>query len=172
MFAVSQRVSSGATSCVSRNSAVVRATFDRSCFGIMRQGLWSLGTSAIPSTCCGHVCRCAVATFVSVVNQRDVLSDKGRSLLRQYSVCVREWARAVLAHAERLGAGFRRSAAIGNAANDHSLLAATQRRFAIRNPKRGHLGEQIMLPQVVALPSSGARAWRELLAAILQTEQR
>ena len=151
--------------------------------------------------------RCAVAAGVSIVDQRDVLPDKGRSLRREYSVCVREWsgpgserflaallkdgltatrsgrwititrgadkgiaARAVLAHAERLGAGFERSVAIGNAANDESLLAATQGRFAIRNPRRGHQGELLLLPDVIPLAASGARAWREALISILEKE--
>lgn len=148
--------------------------------------------------------RCAAAAGVRIVDQRDVLPDKGRSLKREFSVCVRDWsgpgserflaallrdgllatrsgrwititrgadkgiaAHAVLAHAERLGAGFERSVAIGNAANDQSLLAATQGRFAIRNPRRGHHGELLLLPDVIPLAASGVRAWREALAIIL-----
>lgn len=155
-----------------------------------------------------RVKRCAAAAGVSIVDQRDLLPDKGRSLRREFSVCVRDWsgpaserflaalqedgltatrsgtwititrgadkgiaARAVLAHAERLGAGFERSVAIGNAANDQPLLAATQGRFAIRNPRRGHHGELLLLPDVIPLAASGARAWREALATILQKER-
>ena len=151
-----------------------------------------------------RVKRCAAEAGVSIVDQRDLYPHKGRSLKREFSVCIRDWsgpgserflaallrdgllatrsgrwititrgadkgtaARAVLAHAERLGAGFERSVAIGNAANDQSLLAATQARFAIRNPRRGHHGELLLLPDVIPLGASGARAWREALAIIL-----
>lgn len=148
--------------------------------------------------------RSAEVAGVRIVDQRDVLPDRGRSLQRKYSICIRDWsgmsaerflaalrhngcsatrsgrwititrgadkgiaARAVLAHAEKIGAGFVRSLAIGNAANDQSLLAATQGRFAIRNPRRGHHQELLVLPNVVPLAASGKRAWRELLSSIL-----
>jgi predicted mannosyl-3-phosphoglycerate phosphatase (HAD superfamily) len=151
-----------------------------------------------------RVTRSAKAAGVRIVDQRDVLPDKGRSLKREYSICVRDWsgvgaerflaaleedgctasrsgrwititrgadkgiaARAVLAHAEKIGAGFKRSLAIGNAANDQSLLAVTQGRFAIRNPRRGHHEELLLLPDVIPLSASGKRAWREVLASIL-----
>lgn len=76
-------------------------------------------------------------------------------------------ARAVLARARRRGAPFAWTAAIGNAANDVPLLAATEGRFAIRNPRRGHHSELLDLPDVRPLSSSGARAWREMLPVIL-----
>lgn len=154
-----------------------------------------------------RVKRCAATAGVSIVDQRDILPDRGRSLKREFSVCVRDWsgpgserflaalqqdglmatrsgtwititlgadkgiaARAVLAHAERRGAGFERSVAIGNAANDQSLLAATHGRFAIRNPRRGHHEELLVLPDVIPLSTSGARAWRVALDRILTDE--
>ena len=76
-------------------------------------------------------------------------------------------ARAVLARAQRRGAPFAWSAAIGNAANDVPLLAASERRFAIRNPRGGHHSELLDLPGVKLLSSSGAHAWREALPMIL-----
>ena len=76
-------------------------------------------------------------------------------------------ARSVLSHARQLEAPFERSVSIGNEANDHSLLAATQTRFAIRNPRRGHHDDLPGLVDVHPLSASGVRAWREALAAIL-----
>jgi predicted mannosyl-3-phosphoglycerate phosphatase (HAD superfamily) len=76
-------------------------------------------------------------------------------------------ARAVLSRALRHGAPFAWTAAIGNAANDVPLLAATEGRFAIRNPRRGHHSELLDLPDVQPLSSSGAHAWREALPMIL-----
>jgi len=75
--------------------------------------------------------------------------------------------RVVLERAEQDGAAYERTVAIGNAANDQSLLAAAEARFAIRNPRRGHQPELLDLPGVKPLSSSGARAWREALMMIL-----
>ena len=75
--------------------------------------------------------------------------------------------RAVLKHARKLGARFEWSVAIGNEANDQPLLAATNVRFAIRNPRRGHHADLLGIPDVTPLASSGARAWRVALAKIL-----
>ena len=75
-------------------------------------------------------------------------------------------ARAVLARAAREGAPFARTVGIGNAANDMSLLVATEGRFAIRNPRRGHDSSLLALPDVKPLSSSGTRAWREMLRMI------
>jgi predicted mannosyl-3-phosphoglycerate phosphatase (HAD superfamily) len=72
----------------------------------------------------------------------------------------------ILALAERLDAAFASTVAVGNAANDAPLLAATERRFAIRNPRRGHDPALLSLDQVELLSSSGARAWREMLAML------
>jgi mannosyl-3-phosphoglycerate phosphatase len=76
-------------------------------------------------------------------------------------------ARAVLERATGNGAPFLTTVAIGNAANDAPLLAATEGRFAIRNPRRGHQAELLDLVGVKPLASSGARAWREALSTIL-----
>ena len=76
-------------------------------------------------------------------------------------------ARAVLDRAARNGASFETTVAIGNAANDAPLLAVTQGRYAIRNPRRGHQSELLELAGVKPLASSGARAWREALNTIL-----
>jgi predicted mannosyl-3-phosphoglycerate phosphatase (HAD superfamily) len=75
--------------------------------------------------------------------------------------------REVLARAQRRGAPFAWTAAIGNAANDVPLLAASEGRFAIPNPRSGHHPELLDLPDVRPLSSSGARAWREALPTIL-----
>ena len=75
--------------------------------------------------------------------------------------------REVLARAEALGAPFTSTVAIGNAANDVPLLAVTDGRYAIRNPRRGHQPELLELKHVKPLASSGARAWREALSTIL-----
>lgn len=151
-----------------------------------------------------RVRRCAIQAAVSITDQRDLLPDRGRSLRRGYSVCVRDWsgpgaerfldalhrdnlkatrsgdwititdgadkgtaARAVLARAQRRGAPFAWTAAIGNAANDVPLLAASEGRFAIRNPRSGHHSELMDLPRVIPLSASGSRAWREALTMIL-----
>ena len=74
---------------------------------------------------------------------------------------------AVLSRAEKLGTPFNSTVAIGNAANDAPLLAVTEGRFAIRNPRRGHQPELLELDHVTPLASSGARAWREALGTIL-----
>ena len=79
--------------------------------------------------------------------------------------------RAVLAQADQLGAPFEATVAIGNAANDAPLLAATDGRYAIRNPRRGHQAELLDLARVRPLASSGARAWREALSTILANGQ-
>jgi predicted mannosyl-3-phosphoglycerate phosphatase (HAD superfamily) len=76
-------------------------------------------------------------------------------------------ARAVIERAERIGAPFESTVGIGNAANDAPLLAVTDGRFAIRNPRRGHQAELLDLARVKPLASSGARAWREALSTIL-----
>ncbi len=76
-------------------------------------------------------------------------------------------ARAVLERATRIGAPFQTTVAIGNAANDAPLLAVTEGRYAIRNPRRGHQAELLDLADVKPLASSGARAWREALGTIL-----
>jgi mannosyl-3-phosphoglycerate phosphatase len=80
-------------------------------------------------------------------------------------------ARAVLAHAESRGAPFISTVGIGNAANDAPLLAVTDGRYAIRNPRRGHQPELLELEDVKPLASSGARAWREALSTILENGQ-
>jgi mannosyl-3-phosphoglycerate phosphatase len=76
-------------------------------------------------------------------------------------------ARAVLERAESRSAPFAWTVAIGNAANDAPLLAVTEGRYAIRNPRRGHQSELLDLAGVMPLASSGARAWREALSTIL-----
>jgi phosphoserine phosphatase len=63
--------------------------------------------------------------------------------------------RAVMKHARKLKAGYKSSVAIGNEANDRSLLAAAQLRFAIRNPRRGHHETLVDLRNVTALEWSG-----------------
>ncbi|HEX9565544.1 MAG TPA: HAD hydrolase family protein [Gemmatimonadaceae bacterium] len=148
--------------------------------------------------------RCARAASVRIVEQRDLLPDRGRSLRRTHSVCVRNWrgpaaerflaalrdegldatrsgrwititagadkgggAREVLAMAVRRGAQFQWSAAIGNAENDAPLLAAADRRYAIRNPRRGHDPALVRVPRVHALTLVGLAGWREALGRIL-----
>ena len=76
-------------------------------------------------------------------------------------------ARAVLTHAQARGTAFISTVGIGNAANDAPLLAVTDGRYAIRNPRRGHQPELLELEDVTPLASSGARAWREALSTIL-----
>lgn len=76
--------------------------------------------------------------------------------------------RAVLKRARKLGAPYKSSVSIGNEANDKELLASTNVRFAIRNPRRGHHDDLIALADVTALGSSGAKAWRVALARILE----
>lgn len=80
-------------------------------------------------------------------------------------------ARAVLKHAKKRRAAYKSSVSIGNEANDQALLASTAVRFAIRNPRRGHHDDLLGLPDVTALGSSGAKAWRVALAKILQNER-
>jgi predicted mannosyl-3-phosphoglycerate phosphatase (HAD superfamily) len=75
--------------------------------------------------------------------------------------------REVLKHARKRRAAFKSSVGIGNEANDHALLAATQLRFAIRNPRRGHHDDLLGLPEVTPLDWSGKRAWRVAMATIL-----
>jgi hypothetical protein len=62
---------------------------------------------------------------------------------------------AVMKHARKLKAGYKSSVAIGHKANDRSLLAAAQLRFAIRNPRRGHHETLVDLRNVTALEWSG-----------------
>jgi predicted mannosyl-3-phosphoglycerate phosphatase (HAD superfamily) len=76
--------------------------------------------------------------------------------------------RAVLKHAKTRRAAYASSVSIGNESNDQSLLSATNVRFAIRNPRRGHHDDLLGLPDVTPLDSSGARAWRVALAKILE----
>jgi mannosyl-3-phosphoglycerate phosphatase len=151
-----------------------------------------------------RVRRCAVEAGVTIADQRDTLPDRGRSLQRRHSICIRDWEGSnaerfldalhneglaasrsgkwititsgadkgigvhnVLERAEQLGAPFRKTVAIGNAANDQPLLAAADSRFAIRNPRTGHHAHLLDLPAVTALRASGQRAWREALASIL-----
>lgn len=146
----------------------------------------------------------AAAAGVSIVDQRDLLPDRGRSLRRAHSACIRDWAgagagrflralrreglvasrsgawitvtrgadkgtgvRALLALARRRGAAYDVTVAIGNEANDAPLLAAADRRLAIRNPGRGHHPDLLALANVTPLPASGARAWRTTLSLIL-----
>jgi mannosyl-3-phosphoglycerate phosphatase len=153
-----------------------------------------------------RVKRCAARARVTIVDQNDLLADRGRSIRRTHSVCIRNWRgadserflaalaedgllasrsgawitvtlgadkggalRAILALAARRGAGYSRSVAIGNEANDAPLLAAADRRFAIRNPRQGHAPQLLALPDVHALSASGARAWREALAMVHST---
>lgn len=148
--------------------------------------------------------RAAAAAGVSIVDQRDTLPDRGRSLRRTHSACIRNWAgldaerfllalhreglvasrsgswitvtwgadkgtgvRALLALARRRGAAYDVTVAIGNEANDAPLLAAADRRLAIRNPGRGHHPDLLALANVTPLPASGARAWRTTLSLIL-----
>ena len=77
-------------------------------------------------------------------------------------------ARAVMKHAKKRRAPYASSVSIGNESNDQSLLASTNVRFAIRNPRRGHHDDLLGLPDVTPLDSSGARAWRVALAKILE----
>lgn len=75
--------------------------------------------------------------------------------------------RAVLELARKRNAPYQWTVAIGNEANDHSLLAAARGRFAIRNPRRGHHEALLELPEVRPLGASGQRAWREAISRIL-----
>jgi hypothetical protein len=77
--------------------------------------------------------------------------------------------RAVLDRAHAQQARFTMTVAIGNAANDVSLLIAAGVRFSVRNPRRGHDPELRKLAGVNLLSSSGQRAWREALDLILPT---
>lgn len=76
--------------------------------------------------------------------------------------------RAVLDRARQLGAPFRQTVAIGNAANDVSLLEAARLRLSVKN-RTGHHPELRNLPGVHLLSSSGARGWQEVLDLILPT---
>jgi mannosyl-3-phosphoglycerate phosphatase len=76
--------------------------------------------------------------------------------------------RAVLDRARQLGSPFRKTVAIGNAANDVPLLMAARLRLSVKN-RNGHHPELRQLPGVHLLSSSGARAWREALDLILPT---
>ena len=157
-----------------------------------------------PSDIIPRIHRCAAQSGVQVVNQKHLLPDRGRSLRRGHSVCVRDWrgesaerflkclaksgleatrsgrwititsgphkgtgVRTVLARARKLGAGYARVVAVGNAPNDRALLAAARERFTIRNPRQGQHPALLDLPDVIPLSSSGRRAWRELLELIL-----
>ena len=80
--------------------------------------------------------------------------------------------RAVMKHARKRRAAFKSSVAIGNEANDQALLAAADLRFAIRNPRRGHHGDLLGLPDVTALDWSGKRAWRVAMTKILSNGTR
>jgi len=75
--------------------------------------------------------------------------------------------RYVLDRARARRAPFATSVAIGNAANDVSLLTAADVRLSVRNPRRGHDPELLAVPGVTELSSSGQRAWREALALVL-----
>lgn len=151
-----------------------------------------------------RVRRAARHARVSIVEQRDLLPDRGRSLRRAHSLCVRNWTGSgaerfldalrqdgldatrsghwitvtsgadkgagvheVLAAAARRGAPYRWSAAIGNAENDVSLLAASDRPFAIRNPRQGHDPALLDVSRVRALTAVGLAGWPEALAWIL-----
>jgi mannosyl-3-phosphoglycerate phosphatase len=156
-----------------------------------------------------RVRRCAVSAGVTIVEQRDLLPDRGRALRRTHSVCVRNWhgrgaerflqslrtdglqatrsgqwitvtagankasgVRAVLARAARRGAPFRWSVAIGNAENDAPLLAACDRGFAIRNPRRGHHPALVAIPDVRRLVALGIAGFPEAINAILARDWR
>ena len=156
-----------------------------------------------PSDIVPRIHRCAAAVGVRVMNQKQLLPDRGRALRRAHSVCLRDWrgksaerfleclaksgleatrsgrwititsgphkgtgARTVLARARKLGAGYARVVAVGNAPNDRALLGAARERFTIRNPRQGH-HPALDLPDAIPLSSSGRRAWRELLQLIL-----
>lgn len=148
--------------------------------------------------------RCASEVGVRVVEQRETLPDRGRSLRRTHSLCVENWrgrsaerflgalrhdgleatrsghwititsgahkgdgVRAVLARAELNGAPYQTSAGIGNAENDVEMLAACDRRFAIRNPRTGHDPALTRVPRVRTLAPPGLAGWREALDWIL-----
>jgi mannosyl-3-phosphoglycerate phosphatase len=76
-------------------------------------------------------------------------------------------ARYLLARARRLHAPFALAAAVGNAENDISLLAAVERPFVIRNPRHGHDSALAALPRAHLLQATGIAGWREALAHTL-----
>lgn len=76
-------------------------------------------------------------------------------------------ARFLLALAARRGAPFALAAAVGNAENDITLLAAVERPFVIRNPRRGHDPALASLPRAHLLEAVGIAGWPEALAHTL-----
>ena len=76
--------------------------------------------------------------------------------------------RAVLDRAREIGAPYRSTIAIGNAANDAPLFEAVDTRLAVKN-RSGHDPELRDIPGVHLLSSSGTRAWKEALEVILPT---
>jgi mannosyl-3-phosphoglycerate phosphatase len=76
-------------------------------------------------------------------------------------------ARYLLAMARRLHAPFAVAAAVGNAENDISLLAAVERPFVIRNPRQGHDPALAALSRAHLLQATGIAGWREALAHTL-----
>jgi mannosyl-3-phosphoglycerate phosphatase len=81
-------------------------------------------------------------------------------------------ARYLLAMARRLNAPFALAAAVGNAENDISLLAAAERPFVIRNPREGHDPALAALPRAYLLQATGIAGWREALAHTLTGNRR
>lgn len=78
----------------------------------------------------------------------------------------------VLARAERNGAPYQWSAAIGNAENDAALLAATDICFAIRNPRTGHDPALTRVRGARKLSALGLAGWRDALEWILTRHPR
>lgn len=187
---------------VAENGAIV--SFPAGWRGTMSSRREVIALGAPAATLVPRIHAAARRAGVRVMNQKQLLPDRGRSLRRSHSVCLRDWpgedagrflailqregleasrsgtwititsgphkgtgARAVLDRARRLGARFRHTVAIGNAANDGPLLSAVRHRFAVRNPRRGHDPALLALAGVHPLSSSGARAWREALPLIL-----
>lgn len=67
------------------------------------------------------------------------------------------------------GSGVSRWAAIGNGANDHSLLLAAQQRFAIRDPDGTHHPLLATIPDVVLLTRLGPLGWLEMVSLLPTT---
>lgn len=78
----------------------------------------------------------------------------------------------VLARAERNGAPYQWSAAIGNAENDAALLHAADVRFAIRNPRTGHDPALTRVRGARTLSAVGLAGWRDALEWILTRHPR
>jgi predicted mannosyl-3-phosphoglycerate phosphatase (HAD superfamily) len=83
-------------------------------------------------------------------------ADKGRAVRR------------VLACAEAAAAPYHLTAAIGDAANDATMLRVVMRPFVIRVPARGHHPELAAIAGAILLRAEGLLGFREAVKLLLR----